>query len=77
MAPFSALLNQCPAHHSNKIAPKKQTGKEAVEILELWRLLENLQMQGSRNPEKSPLKSGIFQRRTCMVVAVTCPVESA
>jgi len=28
------------------------TGKESVEILELWRLLENVQMQGARNPEE-------------------------
>jgi hypothetical protein len=34
-------------------------------------------MQGVRNPEKAPLKSGIFERRACTVVAMTCPVESA
>jgi hypothetical protein len=45
--------------------------------LKLWRLLENVQMQGARNPEESPPKSGICETRTCMYVAVTCPVESA
>jgi hypothetical protein len=46
-------------------------------MLELWRLLENVQMQGARNPEESPPKSGICERRRYTYVAVTCPVESA
>jgi hypothetical protein len=39
--------------------------------------LENVQMQGARNPEESPPESGIYETRTYKYVAVTCPVESA
>jgi hypothetical protein len=55
----------------------REKTQEAAEILEFWRLLENVQMQGARNPEESALKGGIFERRTSTYVAVTCPVESA
>jgi hypothetical protein len=39
------------------------------------RLVENVQMQGFRNPEESPPKGGICESRTEKYAAVTCPVK--
>jgi len=38
-----------------------RNGWEAVEILQLWRLLENVQMQGARNPEERGVQKSTSQ----------------